>query len=50
MDVMRAALAVAEYYRVERELTEAITASIARAVSAGLLTADEANHPVSGRA
>jgi NTP pyrophosphatase (non-canonical NTP hydrolase) len=50
MDVMRAALAVAEYYHVERELSEAIRGSIERAVSAGLLTADEAEQPVSGRA
>lgn len=49
MDVMRAALAVAEYYRIERELVETIRKSIDGAVSAGLLTADEAQQPVSGR-
>jgi len=50
MDVMRAALAVAEYYHVERELSEAIRGSIERAVSGGLLTPDEAEQPASGRA
>jgi NTP pyrophosphatase (non-canonical NTP hydrolase) len=50
MDVMRAALAVAEYYHVERELIERIQVSIDGAVSAGLLTAEEATQPVSGRA
>ena len=50
MDVMRAALAIAEYYQVEGELAEAIRGSIERAVSAGLLTREEADQPVSGRA
>jgi NTP pyrophosphatase (non-canonical NTP hydrolase) len=49
MDVMRAALAVAEYYHVERELSAAIRGTIERAVTAGLLTRDEADQPVSGR-
>jgi hypothetical protein len=49
MDVTRAALAVAEYYHVERELSAAIRGTIERAVTAGLLTRDEADQPVSGR-
>jgi NTP pyrophosphatase (non-canonical NTP hydrolase) len=49
MDVMRAALAVAEYYHVEPELSAAIQGSIERAVTAGLLSRDEADQPVSGR-
>jgi len=49
MDVMRAALAIAEYYHVERELLAAIQGTIERAVAAGLLTRDEAEQPVSGR-
>ncbi|HEY2708919.1 MAG TPA: hypothetical protein VGI95_12775 [Caulobacteraceae bacterium] len=49
MDVMRAALAVAEYYHVEPELSAAIRGSIERAVTAGLLSRDEADQPVSGR-
>ena len=49
MDVLRAALAVAEYYHIERDLLETIQASIDRAVSDGMLTPDEARRPVSGR-
>ncbi|HLK26309.1 MAG TPA: hypothetical protein VKT30_16750 [Caulobacteraceae bacterium] len=42
MDVLRAGLAVAEYYGIEAELDAALDGTIARAVSAGLLTAAEA--------
>lgn len=42
MDVLRAGLAVAEYYGVEAELDAALDGSIARAVAAGLLTRAEA--------
>lgn len=49
MDVMRAALAVAEYYHVEQELVAEISGSIDRAVGAGLLTATEAGQNVFGR-
>jgi NTP pyrophosphatase (non-canonical NTP hydrolase) len=49
MDVMRAALAVAEHYGVEAELDAAIRSSIEGAVRSGLLTPEEANEPVSGR-
>ena len=49
MDVMRAALAVAEYYGVEAELEAVIDESIAGAVRSGVLTPDEARQPVRGR-
>jgi NTP pyrophosphatase (non-canonical NTP hydrolase) len=49
MDVMRAALAVAEYYGVESELETVIQNSIDGAVRGGQLTPDEALQPISGR-
>jgi NTP pyrophosphatase (non-canonical NTP hydrolase) len=49
MDVMRAALAVAEYYHVEQELADTIQLSIDGAVQAGLLTEAEGRQPISGR-
>lgn len=49
MDVMRAALAVAEYYGVEAELEAVIQSSIDGAVRSGLLTQAEANDRVNGR-
>jgi NTP pyrophosphatase (non-canonical NTP hydrolase) len=42
MDVLRAGLAVAEYYGVEAELEEALDRSIAYALSVGQLTDEEA--------
>jgi NTP pyrophosphatase (non-canonical NTP hydrolase) len=49
MDVMRAALAVAEYYRIEDDLMAAIERSISTAVQGGLLTEAEAVSAISGR-
>ena len=51
MDVMRAALAVAEYYGVEAELDAVLQRSLSNAVrdGAGLLTEAEAGDPISGR-
>jgi hypothetical protein len=49
MDVMRGALAVAEYYGVEDELAAHLRRSVAGFVSNGYLTEAEAADPVSGR-
>ncbi|MGH6958115.1 MAG: hypothetical protein ACREEW_15730 [Caulobacteraceae bacterium] len=49
MDVMRAALAVAEYYGVEAELEAVIQRSVDGAVLSGELTEAEAREPVFGR-
>ncbi len=49
MDVMRAALAVAEYYGIEAELEAVIQNSIDGAVRSGQITQDEALEPISGR-
>jgi NTP pyrophosphatase (non-canonical NTP hydrolase) len=49
MDVMRAALAVAEFYGVEAELDQALKRSVAAAVRDGLLSEAEAGSAVPGR-
>jgi NTP pyrophosphatase (non-canonical NTP hydrolase) len=49
MDVLRAALAVAEYYGIEDDLAAALDRSLAGAVGSGLLTPAEAAEPIAGR-
>ncbi|HEX3915720.1 MAG TPA: hypothetical protein VHW60_00160 [Caulobacteraceae bacterium] len=49
MDVLRAALAVAEFYGIEDELAAALDRSLQGAVGSGLLTTAEAADPIAGR-
>ena len=49
MDVLRAALAVAEYYHVEQELLDTIQRSVDGSVESGQLTQAEARQPIFGR-